>query len=1574
MTISVSTKLRVAGSASIVALTAGLATAGMAQTMAPAPVDAVPMPMAPAAPAEVTECTLDAMANTVACAPGTDADGITQALDNVVVTVDADAQVQGEINFGANTQATIDGSIVIANTALNGIQLGAGSTVVNNGFVGGNANFNGLILTGEGSTITNNGTIASGSNLLAIQAGVGSTVVNNGLIALSGGNVFGIVGQNLIVSGDNVTVTNSVTGSIIVQGGGGLSGGIRLGNDATVTNDGLIQTFGANSEGIRVFDRGLVTNTGNVITSGDGAEGIVAGNDSMVFNTATGVISTSGNAAASILIGANSTFENDGVIMTSGNNAPGVTAGDGSSIVNTMTGEISTSGLSSTAVLINGDGMVTNNGGLIEATGDNSGGVRITGEGTVINSGQIMTVNGNAVQVDGLATITNSNGGSIFSEGGDAIRLSSDGSMVTNAGVIRTSGDEAIEASDLDNITIVNTGTIETIGNADKAIEANANLTITNSGLIRSEASEAIEADGAGLTLTNTGMIIALVDDAVDGADNVMITNSGIIRGGENDGLELNSGMIINSGTIESVSSDPEGTPAVEGGPPELDAGIDFDAGTEGNEDGTVFNLAGGLIIGDIGIETSPGNVDSPTPSFGSHVVINAGTITGRMGDAVRLGEGTDQFTKLNGGVENGRVDGGNGDDDFAVGITDATSRSFDLSLIGTQYLNFETFTFGTFNVNPFTGAPIAATGVLTLTGATGEEITIVNTGILDGDVTGTVTLTSDQDEANPVPLSFTVTENGSIIVDGDDALEVDADGFVITNEGTIRSVGSRAIDGRDVNDTEIVNNGVIESLADEEDEGSDAIDVSGSDGVTITNTGMIIAQATDTKAIDGGDNLTVINSGIIRSDNGEGKGIEGDDNLTVTNLAGGLIEALGEGAEAVEADGPGLVLVNNGTIRSEFDDAVDGGDDVTITNTGLIEGNDNDGLELNSGTITNSGTIISLGSDPEGTPVFEGGPPELDAGIDFDAGTPGNEDGMVTNLAGGLIEGDIGIETSPGNIDNPTPNMGSQTVVNFGTITGRMGDAVRLGEGNDEFQQWTGGVVNGNILLGAGDDLFILEGTSASVSAAINGGMGSDTAILAGNLNSDNLTGFEIIQLGSTLGGSLNDLDISGNRSVTGDVIHTGIVNVDLGVDSLTTTGSITLQASGVLNILTPLDQALLGQTVLVLQDGTGFTNEGATINIVDNDLLLTYTPVIGSLSVRVDAVQPLTNNPDANLAAIGAALNGGLVAGTLSDANFDALNALTSTEAFANALNDALPSLSGGVGREIFETGSLASDALSRHLRSEGSGIWGQVAVRGAEQDVRSQTADGYDSNQLVFAVGGDVALGETLRIGVMASYADIDVDDTTTGTSATAAQVTSYRVGGYVAASLFGRGFFNAEASYLTGDVETARTGFFGVIVSAYDLDGVAGRATLGYDLVADENVWLTPSVGVNAARISFDDTVESGGFNFAIEREDAEFLELRFGGELGAQISPGVKGFIQGNVIHDLVDEARALRLTSSQLTGFTVFEPQPEQDRFELAAGATINVSETFKIEVGYLGDFAEGYSGHSARAAVRIGF
>ncbi|WP_416831148.1 MAG: autotransporter domain-containing protein [Erythrobacter sp.] len=1166
---------------------------------------------------------------------------------------------------------------------------------------------------------------------------------------------------------------------------------------------------------------------------------------------------------------------------------------------------------------------------------------------------------------------------------GDGGLAAGAGSDVTIGGFIQTDGQFSVAVEAGDGSSVVNDGTIYTTGdNFSDAVSLGADSSFTNNGLVQTDGAESFGVFGpaSGINVTNsvTGSIITsgTGSAAVGLLDNAVVNNAGLVQtfGDFSVGIDTQeSGSVTNSGNIATAGEESFGIGVRDGSSVTNSGAIT----TSGEIAHGISAITNATIVNSGSITTS-GDFASGVSGLANTNLSNSGTIatSGVLADAVSVRGGSV--------VSNSGTISTSGDEAIAV-----FGFGNNVSITNTAAGNITTDGLAGFGIVVLDGATVVNDGAIATTGEFG--IAIDTQEAADVTNNGSITTAGDEGVGIGVRSDSTVTNTGSVTTAGTEAHGIVAlNTATIVNSGSVDTTGDTAFGIRALADAQITNSGDVSTA------GAASRALSVTSGATVNNSGTLSTSGDGSFALGATDGLTLVNSGSIET-TGNSRAIDARDGATITNEAGGTIFAagatgtiraganlalvnngmitnIGVDAKVIDA-GDGLGVTNNGQIVTASGIAIDGGNLATISNTGLIQGGQNDAIALNSGAITNSGTIESLSSNPNGPLVIGGTTPELDAGINFEAGDGGNEDGAVTNLAGGIIRGDIGIAASSGNQANPAANDGSQQVVNFGTIIGRTGDAALLGNGDDEFQQWTGASVTGNIDLEAGDDTFILEGSASSVAGSIFGGLGNDTAIIAGTLDADNFFGFETFQIGSDLGGTLNDARIVGDRTVDGDVVVVGEVVLGLGVDSLTSTGAMTLENTAVITIETPLDVALIGQTVTVLQDGTGFTDNGAVINIIDDDLLVDYVPVIGSLAVQVNAVNPLANATDPNVAAFGLGLTGGLNAGTLSQANFDLVNNLPDFDAYQALALDALPNLNEGAGREIFESSSAASDALNRHLLSDESGVWAEFILRGADQDGFSASQGGYESSQTIFTVGGDFVFGEMGQIGVLASYADIENDDLgANGALRGQTDIESIKLGVYVATSFAERGFLNGEVAYLTGEIESTRAGALGTINSAQDFDGFAYSAVVGFDLLPDENVSLTPSVGINGATISFDDAVEAGGFGFTVARDDAEFFELRGAVEFGAQVSDKVDGFVRGTIIHDLSDDQRLVTLNSAQLTPFTTVLPLREQDRFELAAGASVDVTQNVSFELGYLGDFADGYDAHSAHVTARIAF
>ncbi|MEM9500735.1 MAG: autotransporter domain-containing protein [Pseudomonadota bacterium] len=1314
-----------------------------------------------------------------------------------------------------------------------------------------------------------------------------------------------------------------------VQAGSQVQGTIELLANTNAVIDGEVVTFGDGEIGLDFGGASTIVNNGLIQTNGDNSAIAVNVDFSMTL-TNNGTISTTGDDIAdAISAGGNSFVTNNGLIVTNGFDAFGVLLGDDSGVTNTLEASIITGGDLALAITA-GDNFVLDNAGLVQTFGDFASGVDVGDNATITNSGFIFTIGegSTGVGTGDNSTVTNVEGGSIFTFGdGLASVIVGEDSTITNDGDIITRGDEAVAIGFGNNGVFTNgaTGRVTTTGTDAAAVVINGDGTITNAGLIQTTG-----ADAAGIvvigeaTIINDGVVVTDGDRAIDMAGTSTVTNTGTIlaRGSDTIRFAENDSVLDNTGVIASdfatgTAVDSEGRSGLTVNNTGLirgNTGIITGSTATVNNNGMIES-DGTAIVGGEGttVRNAVGATiegDIGIGSTGGTFVINEGTINATT-SAAAFGAGDDTFLALNDATQTGGFDGGDGTDLFAFIVNDETDREFTLDTLDTV-VNFEDIRIGSQTFDFATNSLMSpiASGVITLTGTTGTGFTVVNTAILDGTSNGTVNLIAGADEG--IAREFTITENGSIDTAAGDGLVIDIEGFTVTNDGAIATSGDGTIAVNDV-----------------------------AGGSTIVSNGTIDTAGENTAAVFLGDGSSFTTNGAITTAGDAGVGVVSGDGGTVTVGADGSITTVGTTAAAVVFSGDST-LVNEGTIEAA-------GTDATI-------------FLLNGGTINNGGTISAV----DGVAID----------IAFAATVENLEGGSITSTNSGAVRFNSGGSelTNRGAIEGDTGVVGSDGgdfVANFGSITGAT-NAAALGAGADTFQQWTGATVTGDVDLGDGDDTFVLEGNLASIDGMVFGGAGANTAILGGVLDADGadvLDGFQTTTLGT-----LFDLQISGDRTLEGDIIIDGNVTLGLGVDTLTNDGMMTLESTGMVNITTPLDLALLGQTVLVLEDGTGFVDNGGTINVIDDDLFIDYTSIVGSLSVQVSSVNPLASSTDTNLFNFGNVLLDAAVQGDLDPATFAAINALPTEAAFEAVAGDALPSLSGGVAREIFEASNLASHALDRHLTTGEKGVWGQIAYRGASQDVQSLSADGYDADTTSFTIGADIPIMESANFGVLVNYSDIDIDDEAGNIDREQQNVESFKFGAYLAWAPIERSFINFELAYLVGDVDANRGGFFGPISSSYDFDGFQGRITAGYDLLPSDTLALTPTIGINAARFGFDDATETGGFGFLVDREDAGFTELRGGLEFSGDFSETISGFIGGTYIEDVDGDLRSFGLSSTDLNTFSLLLPERDDSRFEIAGALDAEVSESFSIGVGYLGDFASGYDAHAARITGRLTF
>lgn len=302
--------------------------------------------------------------------------------------------------------------------------------------------------------------------------------------------------------------------------------------------------------------------------------------------------------------------------------------------------------------------------------------------------------------------------------------------------------------------------------------------------------------------------------------------------------------------------------------------------------------------------------------------------------------------------------------------------------------------------------------------------------------------------------------------------------------------------------------------------------------------------------------------------------------------------------------------FINTGKVQLDGGLAVAGdiyGSTLDVTNSGIIEqlaggaaGRGISGVRsvINSGSIITGGTAITLGA---ATTVTNSGTIRSSNGAAIVSGGFYGQGSTVINQAGATIGGKTGASA--------ILLMPGATVDNAGTIDGNVIMTFSSSLGYTPFGNSTyinrGGTLNGNLLFGAGDDIFVSVDGTTGVTGTIDGGAGTDTFAI-GYTSSQTVTAtgnsmvsFERQGIGAI--GAGTTITIGAGSAIAGGVLLFGdgaIVN-EADVGAATGAASKNVVVLGALTGATTAGSGLTFSNKAVIADGvegrvSAFTNTG--------------------------------------------------------------------------------------------------------------------------------------------------------------------------------------------------------------------------------------------------------------------------------------------------------------------------------------------------------------------------------------------
>lgn len=716
-----------------------------------------------------------------------------------------------------------------------------------------------------------------------------------------------------------------------------------------------------------------------------------------------------------------------------------------------------------------------------------------------------------------------------------AFVLDNDLARFLNFGEVDTNGAPAAVSVEADDVQVFNfrSGSIDANGAGATGIEVTdgSSASVRNFGSIAGELN-GVEFSGAGSsgTLDNfRGGVISSDSRAVEiEGQGIAVRNFGDIVGTG----DQRNGTIYTNATAEDVSISNFAGGTIDAGDGNSGAGISLQVGDEAGDavSNSIFNGFGGTIQGR-GQEAAN---------------------TGGAGDGIRIDDGADGAVSETDIVNSGLISsesaqGTAGGIRFVDGIS-AEGRVLNTSTgviegaanglyIGQGTHELDVQNFGTIQSDS-RAVNIDGTGVDLINGGdilgTGDQRngTVYADGTADDfSVLNLASGTIDAGEGNQ-GSGFGVEIGGA---------EDGANTFDLNNDGTIQGRGNAAAGTNAAGDGVRIGN----------------VGNQGTTNATITNAGEILSEGANGTVAglrvvnDVNFQGSLSNSGLIAGvQNGVYFGTGDHTGGTFLNEGGGVVSS---GSRALNIDGDGLSVINQGLILGTGDQRngtvyADGtADNYTFTNSGLVDaglGNNGSAVSLQTGDV--AGDVVSAAILNEAGGVLQG---RGDAGEGNTVGDglrlfSNQEDasfaGLVQNE--GVIAGSADSDAAAGiRIDGGLTLLGA--IINEGEISGRLNAIDATEAGDVTFVNDDEGLVNGNVLLGAGDDIVVDLG---QINGVVDGGAGDDVLIagdgdnvIVGGLGSDFIEGgdgFDTADYSDLDVAVTVSLNANGNGTVTRD------------------------------------------------------------------------------------------------------------------------------------------------------------------------------------------------------------------------------------------------------------------------------------------------------------------------------------------------------------------------------------------------------------------------------------------------------
>lgn len=719
----------------------------------------------------------------------------------------------------------------------------------------------------------------------------------------------------------------------------------------------------------------------------------------------------------------------------------------------------------------------------------------------------------------------------------------------------------------------------------------------------------------------------------------------------------------------------------------------------------------------------------------------------------------------------------------------------------------------------------------------------------------------------------------------------------------------------------------------------------------------------------------------------------------TVNNYLGGTITT---------ATGLNAVSIGQGTSRTLFNSGTIQATKTTGFSTGVL-------IQGGPATFTNTGTGVIFG-DYNGvyasaTGVF----------TSFDnAGSITSTRGPAVEATGGGAITNSGTISSTNNSGILTRASAAAEVINSGTISGAVYaiDFAASGGGSataHTVRLRTGSTLNGNVRGGAAGDSLVLEGTgSESIAKFLNfetlSMQASDWTLTGiGSFSTSALVGTGLLSVNGTLTSPLVTVDplarLGGSGTIVGAVTNKGTLAAGNSIGTLSVQGSVTFDAGSTLET----EVNATGQTDLVNVTGAATINGGNVSVLAASG---SYAPstqytIVSTTAGRTGIFSGVTSNLAFLAPSLTYDANNVYLTLVNNGIDFDAIGGTSNQRAAGsgvhglgtgNPIYDAVLVLDIPGARYAFDqlSGEIHTSAASvliddsRHVReaalgrlrdnpgeaSGKPGLWAQAYGAQTYLDGDGNAADlGYDSAG-VFA-GMDGEFGNAWQAGALIGYsrASFDVDARSSSGSADSFHLAAYGGGEWGGFGL------RAGAAYAWHDIETARAivfqGYADSAAAAYDGHTAQAFGEVSYALQAGAATF-EPTAALVYVDVGTDGFTENGGdaaLSSSGASADTTFSTLGVRARTPFHIG-GLKA--QASAFlgwqHAFGDTVPTIDLAFAGSNPFGIAGVPVAEDAALVDLGLDIQASASSKLGIAYSGQFGDGATAQSLKAAFSLSF